>query len=399
MVLEMADRKESAQTRLEKELARRTRRLSALYAVLTAYHQVDDLDGMMRLALNQILSIAAGSVGSIHLLDKACENLHLAAHQGISSSILEAMRQIPVTNEFFCEIITHQKPQIVTEMAAEPRLAEIAQAGGWDVFIGLPITNGKAAWGVLSIYGDETLHPTTEEIELLEIIAGQIGIAIENSHLRDQAERLAIVDERNRLARELHDSVTQSLYSLTLFAETAQRMIAAGDMAETRRCLTEIADSSQQALKEMRLLVHKLRPSTVPEGGLFASIEQRLRAVEGRSGVKYNFQADKTLVLQPGVENALYAITVEALNNALKYARADQVWVALIRDGNSISLEISDNGSGFDPEQAIQSGGLGLASMRERVAELQGNIQIDSTPGEGANIRVCIPDPSAEAKE
>ena len=346
---------------------------------------------MMKLTLNQVLKILAGSVGSIHLFDETGETLHLAAHQGMSNAVLQALQHLSPKDEIVCEIISGKKSLIITDIRTDPRLAEISATGSWDVFIGIPITYGKKIRGVLAIYGDKTHLGTAEEIELLEILAGQIGMAIENSHLREQAERLAIVDERNRLARELHDSVTQSLYSLTLFAETAQRMMEVGEMIEARRCLTEIADSSLQALKEMRLLVHKLRPTTYKDVGLANSIEQRLRAVEGRSGIKFDFRADKTLFLNPEAESALYAVAVEALNNALKHARADRIQVALLRDGNFISLEISDNGSGFDLDQARESGGLGLASVQERVAELQGDIQINSVPGEGSTIRVRIP--------
>jgi signal transduction histidine kinase len=202
------------------------------------------------------------------------------------------------------------------------------------------------------------------------------------------------MEERNRIARELHDSVTQSLYSLTLFSETAKRMMDAGDPVETRRYLDEIADSSQQALKEMRLLVYKLRPGGMLENGVAASIEQRLRAVEARSGIQYDLQVDRSLSFHPNLEKTIYAVTVEALNNSIKHAQADQVRVILERDGSHICLEISDNGVGFDVEQVRQTGGLGLVSIQERVAELQGEIQIDSTPVTGTTIRVRFLDRS-----
>jgi signal transduction histidine kinase len=388
----MSDQHRTAQTHLEKELAQRTRRLSALYSVLSAYHQIDDLDEMMKLTLNHVLNISMAHIGCIHLLDESGESFHLVAHQGIETPVLEKIQHTAAHDELLRKIIMRKKPLIITDMGEETPLAKFAQAGDWQIFVGVPIINGNTVWGVLAIYGGQTLQTSADEIELLEIIARQIGIAIENSFLQKQAERLAIVEERNRLARELHDSVTQSLYSLTLFAETAKRMMEVGEMAETRRCLNEIANSSQQALKEMRLLVHKLRPSTYKDVGLANSIEQRLRAVEGRSGIKFDFQADKNLSLNPEVEGALYAIAVEALNNALKHARADQVLVELTQDSETIYLKISDNGSGFELDQARQSGGLGLSSIQERVAELQGFIQIDTTPGAGTTIHVRIPD-------
>lgn len=388
----MPDPIQKPELHLEKELARRTRRLSALYTILSSQQEIDDLDKMMNLVLDQILILLACQAGSIHLLDQEKRTLHLAAHQGMSAAALTDIRRISAEEKVVQEIISRNQPLILTNIRNEPRLAEIESTSGWEVFVGIPIYNGKNTYGVLTIYDNQSLQVTEEEVELLEIIAGQIGIAIENNLLRIQAERLAIMEERNRLARELHDSVTQSLYSLTLFAETALRMMEAGDLHETRRALDEIAESSQQSLKEMRLLVHKLRPSTYKDLGLVNSIEQRLRMVEGRSGMKHEFTADPKLKFLPEIESTLYAIIVEALNNTLKHARADQIQIVLRSDEKFITLEITDNGCGFNLEQAWQSGGLGLTSIQERVLGMQGDLQIDSTPGMGTTIRVQIPE-------
>jgi signal transduction histidine kinase len=389
----MTDQHPAPHTHLEIELGRRTQRLSALYTVLSAYHQVNDLEEMMRLALNQVLKLSVGSVGSIHLLDEKGDCLCLSAQQGIRKPVLGLIQDAETLDGFFSELHHQKQAVIFTDMSAEPNLTAIAQAGGWQVIVGVPIISGKKNWGVLTIYGDTSLQTTPDEIQLLETIAGQIGIAIESSILREQAERLAITEERNRLARELHDSVTQSLYSLTLFSETARRMLSSGNLLETQRYLDEISESSLQALKEMRLLVHKLRPSVIGAGGLFASIEQRLKAVEGRSGVKYTFHMEPGLLTDTTVESTLYMVAVEALNNALKYAQANQVWVSLARDENGIRLKIGDDGRGFNLEEARQSGGLGLESIHERVTQLKGRVKIDTVPGEGTTLWVWIPKP------
>jgi len=382
---------QKAELHQEKELTARTRRLSALYTILSASHQSDNLDELMALTLHHVLKISLGQVGSIHILDETRPGFHLAAHQGMNPTALKVLRHTPTSRSFFDEIAQRRKTVFLPDISQEPRLVELGQASGWQVCVCVPILTGKMTGGLLTIYGDQNLQITAEERQLLEILAGQIGIAIENRKLRAQSEQLAIVDERNRLARELHDSVTQSLYSLTLFAETARRMLDAGELSETRRALDEIAESSQQSLKEMRLLVYKLRPSSYENLGLANSLEQRLRAVEGRSGIRFEFSADKKTKLSSGAESALYAIAVEALNNSLKYARASAVRVALAEDENGIFLEIADNGCGFDLEQARQSGGLGLASIEERVRQLNGTLAITSSAQEGTVLQVHLP--------
>ena len=196
-----------------------------------------------------------------------------------------------------------------------------------------------------------------------------------------------IVEERNRLARELHDSVTQSLYSVTLFAEAGRRMIATGESEQAAGYLEEVAETGQQALKEMRLLVHRLRPSVLAEKGLVYAIQHRLNAVEGRAGIIRRFDYEVDLTLSPAMEEAIYYITQEALNNALKHAKASEVTVLLLGDENGkLELQIVDNGRGFDPSLASKTGGLGLTSMKERADMLGGMVTCTSVVGQGTTL-------------
>jgi len=205
-----------------------------------------------------------------------------------------------------------------------------------------------------------------------------------------QAEELAVLEERNRLARELHDSVTQSLYSLTLFSHAARRM--SEDLGEERlqRQIEQIGTTAVKALKEMRLLVYELRPPELKKEGLIRAIRQRLEAVEGRSGVEARLVVDELVRLPQSVEQELYRIANEALNNALKHAAATSVVVYLRQIDGRIELEIVDDGIGFEPENVRDRGGLGLASIRERAEQLGGTATIHSAPGEGTSVKVAI---------
>jgi signal transduction histidine kinase len=205
-----------------------------------------------------------------------------------------------------------------------------------------------------------------------------------------QAEELAVLQERNRLARELHDSVTQSLYSLTLFSHAARRM--ARDIGDDRleRQVRQIGTTAVKTLKEMRLLVYELRPHLLEKEGLIRAIRQRLDAVEGRSGVEARLVVDELDRLPPTVEQELYRITNEALNNALKHAAATSVMVYLRQIDDRVELEIVDDGIGFQPEAVRDHGGMGLDSIRERAEQLGGEVTIRSAPGEGTSIKVAI---------
>jgi PAS domain S-box-containing protein len=204
-----------------------------------------------------------------------------------------------------------------------------------------------------------------------------------------EAQARAALEERQRLARELHDSVTQSLYSLTLLAEAARRLAAAGDLERVEQHVGRLGDTAQQALKEMRLLVYQLRPLALEADGLAGALQHRLDAVEKRGGVQARLVVDGLVEVPASVEEALFRIAQEALNNSLKHSGAGAVTVTLCGGGGLVGLEIADNGQGFDLADTGR-GGLGLTSMRERVEQLGGTWQLVSQPGQGTTVRVRL---------
>jgi signal transduction histidine kinase len=206
-----------------------------------------------------------------------------------------------------------------------------------------------------------------------------------------QAEELAVLQERNRLARELHDSVTQSLYSLTLFTEAARHMAEEKGDEDIEQYIGQIGVIGQQALKEMRLLVYELQPPELEREGLVRALRKRLEAVEGRAGVEARLEVDDLGKLPGDVERELYRIAQEALNNALKHAAAGSVVLYLRQSNGNIEMEIVDDGVGFDPEATPDRGGLGLKSIRERAEHIGGSVAIRSQPGEGTSVKVSVP--------
>ncbi len=201
----------------------------------------------------------------------------------------------------------------------------------------------------------------------------------------------AITEERNRLARDLHDSVTQSIYSLTLLAEAGKRMIKGGDFTHAEDNQNRLGEIAQQALQEMRLLVYELRPQVLQTEGLVGALEHRLEAVERRAGIDARLHVELAIDLPPNLDEELFHICMEALNNALKHAKASEVVVSLHTDENALFLTIEDNGRGFDPAIAGSQGGMGLSSMTERVEKIRGTLSIQSGIGTGTEISVMVP--------
>jgi signal transduction histidine kinase len=244
--------------------------------------------------------------------------------------------------------------------------------------------------GLLSVQSYELATYTGDDLELLELLAAHAAIALENTRLYQQAQTAAVLEERNRLARDLHDSVTQSLYSLTLLAEGWRRLAQRGRLPDVDSALAELGEIAQQSLKEMRLLIFELRPPVLEQAGLLGALHQRLGAVERRAGVEARLIAEELVKVPPQVEQGLYHITQEALNNALKHARATTVTVFVRANGAWIEVEVTDNGCGFEPERLNGQSGLGLISMRERAEQLRGEVVIVSKPGEGTTVKVRV---------
>lgn len=204
-----------------------------------------------------------------------------------------------------------------------------------------------------------------------------------------QAEELAIAKERNRLARELHDSVAQTLYGLTLQAEAAARELKTGQTDKATEQLREIRDSAQQSLQETRLLIFELRPPILEQEGLVAALRTRLESVESRSGLKAQIQLQEVDQLPAKVEAGLYGISNEALNNILKHARASIVKVSLKKESNKVILEIQDNGVGFEVASMEAQSGMGISGMKERAEQFGGVLQIQSDE-KGTTVRVEV---------
>jgi PAS domain S-box-containing protein len=379
---------------LEQRVVDRTRKLSALYDILEIASDPSDLKTTIRRSLRRVLKAIKGNVGAIHLFDKTGEVLQLVAQKDLPEASVAKFVKISVQESMLAGwVVRNNKSLLIPKMSEDERTTDLAESSGLDVYIGVPIVANDLVQGALTVLSDDLSRYTAkEEMELLISVGEQLGVVVENARLRNQAEQLMVLEERNRLARELHDSVTQSLYSVTLFAEAGLNLTHSGEYDRVGQLFTDVLETGQQALKEMRLLVHKLRPSILEKEGLVRALQHRLKAVEGRAGIKNQLVVDGPLNVNPEVEEVLFHVAQEALNNALKHAHAAEVRVNLRQDElGSITLIVKDNGQGFELETAAEGSGLGLISMRERVEKLSGTISYQSTPGRGTEIQILLP--------
>jgi signal transduction histidine kinase/ligand-binding sensor domain-containing protein len=391
-------RLEARGRKLESQVNDRTKELAALNAVAAVVSHSLNLQEILSSALDKTLEVIGTEAGGIYLLQEDTQILIIAAHEGLSAQFVAEIDNLTVGEGFSGQVAETGEPLVVQDISADPRLTRsAARESGFHALGIVPLLSRANVVGTLFVVTHGRREFSPQDVELLAAIGAPIGVAVENARLYEQAQQVAVVEERQRLARELHDSITQSLHSSALLAEAGQRLASVGDLERTRHYLARLGDISHQALKEMRLLVYELRPLALRQVGLVGGLQQRLDAVERRAGV------DARLVViggDPGerqgvelpadVEEALYRIAQEALNNALKHGQPSSVTVTLQIEGR-VELEVTDDGTGFDAVATPGgAGGIGLISMRERADKVGGTLTVHSAPGEGTTIKAII---------
>jgi two-component system nitrate/nitrite sensor histidine kinase NarX len=262
----------------------------------------------------------------------------------------------------------------------------MADAEGMRSFVLFPIQVAGDTFG-LSLLGFTEPHVFTEEERRVFLaLVQRASLAIENAQLYERAQELAAVEERQRLARELHDAVTQTLFSASLISEALPDLWKS-DPDQGQQLLQTLRQLSRGALAEMRTLLMELRPAALADADLKDLMRQLAQAVTGREGIPVTVTVEEPGDLPPDVRVALYRIAQEALNNVVKHAEANAAHVRLRSPPGQVELQISDDGRGFDP-QSVPSDCLGLGIMHERAAAIGARLEIESEPGQGTQISV-----------
>ena len=240
--------------------------------------------------------------------------------------------------------------------------------------------------GVLFVQSYDRAAYTATDLEMLELLAAQAAITLENVQLYQQAQKAAVNEERHRLARDLHDAVTQTLFSASLIAEALPDAWER-DPAKGRYGLTELRQLTRSALAEMRTLLLELRPASLTEKPLADSLKHLSEAMLRRFKIPFELIIEGDSLLPPDLQVAVYRIAQEALNNIVKHADADQVSINLNCRPNRVELAIRDDGRGFNPE-TVPPDHLGLSIMRERAEAVDAVFTINSRPGQGTAINL-----------
>jgi len=312
---------------------------------------------------------------------------------GMSDELIAAIGRLPRTHGLLSAMLERPQPHRTSDISKDPRFEWWPAAHPrMTSFLGVPILSAGEVVGAFyltdKIGADEF---SDQDQELIELFAAHAAVAIATARVHERSRELSVVEERNRLARDLHDAVSQTLFSLTLTAEAASELLDR-DTEAARAQLAEVRRLAAEAREEMRSLVFQLRPADLEADGLVATLRKhvdvlgRVHAADVELTVRGQTEPDAP------VQRELYRIAQEALQNALKHSGAGRIGVGLDLDPARTRLVVSDDGSGFDPaDPRVRSQHLGVTVMAERARAVGGRLDLRSAPGRGTTVTAEVP--------
>lgn len=400
----------------EEMQARRALHASFRVDVSTALAARTTLPAILQRCTQAMVHHLRAAFARIWTLAPGTTTLMLQASAGKYTHLNGSHARVEVGTLKIGRIAQSRRPYLTNTVLNDPQISDRAwaQREGMTSFAGYPLFVEDQVVGVMAMFSQEPLMEDT--LEALATVAHAIAQGIgrkwaeehleerviertkelsllleENNRLSGQAQELAVLQERQRLARELHDSVSQALYGIALGTRTARTLLQR-DSNQLATLLDNIHTQAEVGLTEMRTLIFELRPESLENDGLVNALKKHAETVQVRYGLRVELDLGDEPPLSFLAQEALYRIAQEALHNIVKHAHATTATLAL-RKGEgttSIQLEVSDNGVGFNPAQSFP-GHLGLQSMRERLARLAGTLEIASIPEQGTQIRAIIP--------
>jgi two-component system, NarL family, sensor kinase len=362
--------------------------LQILKEIAELLNRGTDLHNVLSEVLKKLLHVTGLKMGWIFLVDKS-GRFELAAHENLPPALTNKQYEPMCKGDCWCINRYNNGRLDKATNIIECKRIEIAIEYSWGETFGLthhatvPLKAGNEKFGLLNIGSPHKTNFSTEELALLESVALQIGTALKRINLTQREQEIALTAERNRLARDLHDSVNQLLFSLSLTARGGKEMTKDIEVKET---FEYIQDLAQEALNEMRALIWQLRPR-----GLEKGIVSALSSYADMLGIGLDVKVNGVINLPGNIEEVIWRIGQEALANCKKHSGQDLARLHFYVNENQITMEIKDSGCGFLYDETKELPSLGLKSMRDRTESIFGSFYIESEPDKGTKIQVMIP--------
>ncbi len=372
----------------------RIREMDALYRADEQLHQSLQLKEVLQALVDVAVDILQADKSLVVMLDPKTHQLGVAVARGFAQSTLEAADGL-LANLQATTLANRQHPLSVDDAINDPRsLRAVTEPEGIRAYVDVPILIGDQVFGVFNVSYSEPRSFSEGDKRLLTALSQRAAAAIENARLFERSQRAASLEERQRLARELHDSVSQALYGIALGAKTARTQLDR-DPERAKEPLDYVLTLAEAGLAELRSLIFELRPESLETEGLVAAFSKQFAALRARHQIEVVAHVGDEPDVPIAVKEGVYRIGQEALHNTVKHARASRVIVHLSEESGGVVLSVSDNGGGFDTSGNFP-GHMGLQSMMERARAINGELTIHSSPTDGTTVRLKVPAQPAE---
>jgi signal transduction histidine kinase len=377
----------------EREILRRNQELATLNAVGAVINECRDLDEVLSRTLDKVLEVTGAESGEILLRENGSEALVLQSFRGLYPSAFQEITRFGLGQGLSGQIAETGKPIVVHDLPEDPRfLRKKVKAKGFQSYAGVPLASKGKGVGVMAIFASDPSLPTSEDVELLETLGRQIGVAIENARLSARLEAMNVVEERHRIAREMHDGLAQELGYLHLKMGELEANPAVSPVREDVRLMKTVV---ARAYEDVRHAIFGLKMMVSQGLGLVPALAEYLHEFRVQTGiaVKLKVAEEQATRFSPQVEIQLVRIIQEALSNVRRHAHARQAELIFDSDGTRAEVTIQDNGRGFDPEEVTRPGRawFGLQTMRERAESAGGSLELESQAGKGTKVIVWLP--------
>ena len=379
----------------QKDLERRNHELSVLNAIARELNRSVDLSEALEFTLSQVAELLGLRTGWIWLVDESSSEPYLAAVQNLPPALANDPRRMDGAGYCYC-LDTYKKGDLegaanVNVLTCSRLKGLVDGTDGLRYHASIPLYAGDEKLGVMNVASPDWRSLSPEDLQLLYTIGDLLSIAVERARLFARSAQLGAVEERNRLARELHDTIAQGLTAITLQIESADALLDVSSNAErARESLRRALSITQSNLEEARRSVLDLRAAPLEGRSLSEALKALVNEWEAETGAATRFQAvNGRRPLPPRVEAALYRICQEALTNVARHAEAERVTIRLIATTEQVQLIVEDDGRGFDASEAVDR--HGLVGMNERTRMLGGTLDLRTRPGAGTRVQVTVP--------
>jgi signal transduction histidine kinase len=364
--------------------------------IAMAISQPLELKEVLDVALRKALELTGLEVGGVFLADDRAQELTLVAHHGLSQRHIQDLRRVKFGEGLVGQVASSGEPIVVENLSEDPRLiSKVTKEGEFRYSANVPLKSRGRSLGIMGLASRSRRPLTPQGVTLLTAIGQQIGVAIENARLYQRVRHLAALEERDRLARELHDRLAQALGYLNVKASITDELLSGGQVNQAQASLFELKEVVKETYTDVREAIFGLR-TTVSSGlGFLPTLREYLAEYRAHYGVDVRLVIDNESPAKfpADVGIQLLRIIQESLTNVRKHAGASKVWVRFEQDGNQVRISVEDDGQGFDPAQIAGKGRqyFGLQIMRERAESVGGDLELDSRSGQGTRVVIRMP--------